>query len=629
MAERRCACLTVAARQGTAGGMTLLSRLSSGWKPWLILAVLTFCAAAPGVLLVPALDRDESRFAQASKQMLETGDFIEIRYQDEGRNKKPAGIHWLQAGATKAVGGGAEDQIWTYRLPSLIGAVLATLAVFWCGIVLIGRRGAFLGAAMFGAGLLLTSEAHIAKTDAVLVFLTVLTMGALARLYVRSEADGRVQRRLGALFWGAMGLAFLIKGPVTMLVAGLAALCLWRVRGAAGWLKPLADWRGLLLFALLALPWFISVQLATSGEFLEGAVGKDLKDKLVGASEGHGGLPGYHLMFLVTHFFPATLFLVPSLVLLVKTLRGRSLDVLASERSGLIFLAAWLVPTWIFFEFLPTKLSHYILPAYPALALICGWGVVQMMGQLKSGVRMPWSRFASLGLFGLGGLALMFATSPFGAKLWQAEAAGDFEFAATGSDVLAVWGQLPAMDLHWLGAGGLALFGAAVFGVVRRYGASLSFAILASVFLGWHIRAVFLPGAVWMQPTVTVRLALAEVCALETHSLLYRKSCQPPFPARVQAVGYAEPSLVFTTGTDTSLPPRTQIGLPEAGSAYPVVYLLNLEDEAGRAARAELGALAEQAGRCVTDSGVYFALNYSNGDPAAFLARRIDAQACP
>ncbi|MEO1554687.1 MAG: glycosyltransferase family 39 protein, partial [Pseudomonadota bacterium] len=66
--------------------MTLLERLSSGWKAWFILFAITFTAGAPGVFSLPALDRDESRFAQASKQYIETGDYLIIRYQDEFRN---------------------------------------------------------------------------------------------------------------------------------------------------------------------------------------------------------------------------------------------------------------------------------------------------------------------------------------------------------------------------------------------------------------------------------------------------------------------------------------------------------------------------------------------------------------
>ncbi len=73
--------------------MTFLDRLSRGPKAFIILFFMTLLSAAPGVFNMPALDRDESRFAQASKEMLEEGDYIRIQYQDELRNKKPAGIH--------------------------------------------------------------------------------------------------------------------------------------------------------------------------------------------------------------------------------------------------------------------------------------------------------------------------------------------------------------------------------------------------------------------------------------------------------------------------------------------------------------------------------------------------------
>ena len=68
-----------------------------GWRPYALLAALCLLLYLPGIASIPPLDRDEARFAQATRQMLETGDFLRIRFQDEPRNKKPAGIYWLQA----------------------------------------------------------------------------------------------------------------------------------------------------------------------------------------------------------------------------------------------------------------------------------------------------------------------------------------------------------------------------------------------------------------------------------------------------------------------------------------------------------------------------------------------------
>ncbi len=305
---------------------SMLDRLCSGVRGYVLLFLLTLITAAPGVFTMPALDRDESRFAQASKQMLETGDYITIRYQDGQRNKKPAGIHWLQAGTTALFSSVEAREIWSYRLPSFIGGALATAILFWAGIPFIGRRAAFLGAALFGTGLLLTSEAHISKTDGVLVAITTLGVGALIHLRERYvQANGPpvrgTDKRLVMLFWFAMGFGFLIKGPVTPMVAGFMVLVLLAWERRTDWMKPLAWWPGPLLFVAMVLPWFLAIQFATDGEFVKGAVGKDLRDKLVTASEGHGGLPGYHLLHLATHFFPATLFLIPGVVSVVKRFR--------------------------------------------------------------------------------------------------------------------------------------------------------------------------------------------------------------------------------------------------------------------------------------------------------------------
>src|SRR5258708_7304412 len=71
-------------------------RLPSGIRPYALLCLLCLVLYAPGLAAIPPLDRDEARFAQATRQMVETGDFVRIRFQDEGRNKKPVGIYWLQ-----------------------------------------------------------------------------------------------------------------------------------------------------------------------------------------------------------------------------------------------------------------------------------------------------------------------------------------------------------------------------------------------------------------------------------------------------------------------------------------------------------------------------------------------------
>ena len=105
-----------------------LARLSRGWRGPALAAFIAFLAGLPGLMAVPPLDRDESRFAQATAQMLESGDFVVIRYQDQPRFKKPVGIHWLQAASVSLLSSPEDREIWAYRIPSLLGAMLAAAA---------------------------------------------------------------------------------------------------------------------------------------------------------------------------------------------------------------------------------------------------------------------------------------------------------------------------------------------------------------------------------------------------------------------------------------------------------------------------------------------------------------------
>src|SRR3954467_5651849 len=94
-------------------------------RPLAVLLLICVLAWLPGFFTLPPLDRDESRFAQATKQMLETQDFVDIRLGDAARYEKPVGIYWLQAASTAMLDGGSRDQIWTYRVPSFLGALAA------------------------------------------------------------------------------------------------------------------------------------------------------------------------------------------------------------------------------------------------------------------------------------------------------------------------------------------------------------------------------------------------------------------------------------------------------------------------------------------------------------------------
>src|SRR5918994_3511015 len=187
----------------------------------LVLIVVAMRAMLPGFFRIPPIDRDEARFAQATKQMVETGDYVDIRFQNEVRYKKPVGIYWLQAGVVKAAATlGVPDaltKIWLYRIPSLIGAIGAVLLTYWTALAFVSRRAAVLAGIMLAGSILLGGEARLAKTDAMLLLTCVAAMGAMARAYLgerRPSSSGLGSWAVPAIFWTALGAGILLKGPL-------------------------------------------------------------------------------------------------------------------------------------------------------------------------------------------------------------------------------------------------------------------------------------------------------------------------------------------------------------------------------------------------------------------------------
>jgi 4-amino-4-deoxy-L-arabinose transferase-like glycosyltransferase len=333
--------------------------------PLVVLFVLCFAAWLPGFFTIPPLDRDESRFAQASKQMLETHNFVDIRFGVEPRYKKPVGIYWLQAASTAVVsavtGDERRDHIWTYRIPSLLGAFAAVALTFWCANAFLGTEGTFLSALLLGLTLLLCAESKIAKTDAVLLATVIGAQGVLLRAYLSRDPDNPpLSRKLALLGWVSFAIGILIKGPVIVGVVGvtIAALTLWDRQWR--WLGRLHPVWGLLLALLIVLPWLVAIALQSHGAFYEQALGHDFGAKIAGGQESHGQPPGYYLLLTVASFWPATLFLIPAV----------AAAIVGHRQPAARFLLAWAGATYLLFEIVPTKLPHYILPAYPALAMM-------------------------------------------------------------------------------------------------------------------------------------------------------------------------------------------------------------------------------------------------------------------
>jgi 4-amino-4-deoxy-L-arabinose transferase-like glycosyltransferase len=336
---------------------------SSHARACLVLTLLGLACFLPGFASLQPMDRDEPRFAQATKQMLETVDFVDIRFQDEARHKKPVGIHWLQSAsvvAAQALGvREARTTIAVYRVPSLLGALAMVLLTYWAALAFVPRREAFLAAALIAASVILLVEARLAKTDAVLGACSVAAMGALARAYL-ARGVGRLPASTIMVFWAAVAFGILIKGPMILLFAGLCVLALSIRERSARWLLPLRPGLGALFTLAVALPWFAAIAVKSGGAFYTAAVGDDLLGKVTTGQQNHWGPPGYYTLAFFATFWPGAAF---AAIAAPFAWAHRREDEVA-------FALAWIVPSWLLFEAFSTKLPHYVMPLYPAVAIL-------------------------------------------------------------------------------------------------------------------------------------------------------------------------------------------------------------------------------------------------------------------
>ena len=528
----------------------MIEAASRGWRPYALLVLLCLGLYLPGLASLPVTDRDEARFAQATRQMLQSGNFIDIRFQDEPRNNKPAAIYWLQAASVAAFSTAESDAIWPYRLPSLLGAAGAVLMTFAFGARLVGRAAALCGAALLASSLGLVVEAHLAKTDAVLLCTCVAAQGALAEIY-RAAPRGSVFWGWAALFWAAEGAAMLVKGPVgpALALLTIAALCVFE--RDARWLRHLKPAWGVPLFLVIVLPWLVAISLATSGAFLAQSVGHDFLGKLVGAQESHGAWPGTYLALLPLTFWPGSLLLGGAAVLAWRE-RGD---------PAVRFLIAWAVPFWFVLELVPTKLPNYLLPVFPALALLAGRAAIDAHASapawLRRAVAIVWAAVSLA-------VALLLALAPLG-----------------------FGGTIDALSL------------AAAFAIVLvAAAAARSFWRQATPRLAFPVLALIAFPALAHEAPQIAPLWLSRDAA----AMVARAGPKTP----VAVVGYDEPSLVFLLGTATPIASPGEAARRLAAQHGALALVESRAEPAFRAALDDTGVKAE-------DVAHVEGIDYSNG----------------
>jgi 4-amino-4-deoxy-L-arabinose transferase-like glycosyltransferase len=485
------------------------SLLNPARWPAVVLLLLCLVAWLPGALTLPPLDRDESRFAQASKQMVETGNLVDIRFNAGPRYNKPVGIYWLQAAAAEAFGSAHRDQIWVYRLPSLIGGYLALLFAYWCARAFAAPRTALLAAAFLGATLLLSAEAEIATTDAVLLAAILAAQAVLLRVYLAARNGSYKPPGLAITLagWVAVAAGVLVKGPVILGVLGVTILGVSALDRDWRWLRGTRAAFGIPLALALVLPWVIAIGIESHGAFFQQSLGHDFGNKLVGGQESHGALPGYFLLLASATLWPVTLLALPGVY-----------SALLFRREPVVrYLFMWAAATWLLFELVPTKLPHYILPAYPALAMLAAlWTSRSRPIDEPRWERI--ARYAACLQFLLGAACLAAAAVVVPQKF----GGGIVIWVAAGSAVsfaIALTAAVALVRRRAVGAGILAIASALIF-----------------------------------YPVVTLGLApgLAPIWTSPHAAQLVAQAKRPDDPPVVLA-GYVEPSLVFLLGSDTRI----------------------------------------------------------------------------
>ncbi|WP_296584699.1 glycosyltransferase family 39 protein [Xanthobacter sp.] len=538
-----------------------------------LLVAVALLAFLPGFFNLSPIDRDEARFAQATKQMLESGNYIDIRFHTQARHKKPVGIYWLQAATVKAgeavIGPSALTSIWLYRLPSLFAAIGAVLLTYWTALVFLSRRGTLFAALMMAGCVLLGVEARLAKTDAVLLFTILAAFGALARAYVQPPEARKGDLSLAFIFWTALAAGVLVKGPVAPLFVGPTIVALAVADRSGGFLRPLKPLIGLAWCLLLVLPWFVAIYIVTNGAFYQHAVGVDMMGKVAEGAEGHWGPPGTYFLAAWGTFWPSIIIAAMAAPYVWRNRR----------EAAVRFLLCWLVPSWVIFEIAVTKLPHYVLPVYPALAILAALAVerggLAAAGSRLAGVVWFWPAFGIVVSLALGAAYLYFG-SGFGLAAWP---------------LLII-----AIVILW--------WAARSFSRVGIEGAFLT-ALAGALVLYLAAWQTMLPQmrALW----ISERLA----------AVVKQQGCQA---SKVASFPYQEPSLVFLVGTQINygLPNEAAALLKKGGCA-----LAFIDDRFIPAFERHAGLLALKYHAVATISG----FTYNGGRLTAITVFRSDEAA--
>ncbi|HTV46832.1 MAG TPA: glycosyltransferase family 39 protein [Phycisphaerae bacterium] len=423
------------------------------WWSWEDVLLIVFLAAAlylPGLGQIPLFDRDEPRFAEAAREMVLSGNFIVPRFDGMLRPDKPPLVYWFMSASYKLF----DISGFSARLPSVVFGVLTLLVVYWMTGKRFGRATGVLAALMLSVAVLFLIESRLATADSTLVFFTTLCMACLwtawdARAAELGENRLRPKAQLlydvdgggilnqpeslspsaGTLnrvsiwsvvgFWTALALGILAKGVAPIFVFSTMitlSLCSggWR-QSFEQWQKMQAgekflhfpgliaavvmeaSWRwwgklkpilGIFILCILIVPWPVLAWVQTNGDLIRAMLHQNVVSRTTTGLEHHGRLPGFYLVMIWGIFWPWSVLLIPAAFHTVRRIRGKT--PVAIDPTPYQFLLAWIIPSWIIFELIVTKMPEYILPLFIPMIILCADTLVQSWHRLTDVLAAKW-----------------------------------------------------------------------------------------------------------------------------------------------------------------------------------------------------------------------------------------------
>jgi 4-amino-4-deoxy-L-arabinose transferase-like glycosyltransferase len=343
-----------------------LEKDSVRYKYLLLTAALALFVSFFSLGSITLFDVDEAVFAEATKEMIQSGDWITPTYNGENRYDKPILLYWLMAVSYKIFG----INEFAARFPSALSGVLLCFSIFFFVRHLYNDKKAFYASVSFVSSLYYLAYSHAAVTDMVLTLFISLS---LFSFYLSLKKN----RRYIYGFYLFSALAFLTKGLIGIIFPfGIACMYILITGGLKG-IRQIIHVGGIFLFLIVSLPWYISQYLVNGQEFIQQFIIKHHFMRYAGVISGHRGPIYLYILTMTAGLFPWIAFLpsgIGEIFHAMKSLKDwRNLD--RNDHNHGLFFLIWLGIIFVFFSFSTTKLPNYILPAIPAASMLISNGM--------------------------------------------------------------------------------------------------------------------------------------------------------------------------------------------------------------------------------------------------------------